>query len=223
MTSLTANLADSGRMPAEDHDNNPSMPRFPSKRGVCGVCCHPRRAVIELALAQGQAQQVVARVHGLSKFSVHRHWHSHVAETHKAALRLGSEITTINVPKLREAMRDNTLPDLLDLKARLWEALDRARDQGDLKHTSALIGRAINLEQAIATVTGQLRSDAVAVSSTININIYGELRTGLVGVLRAHPEAREAILGYLRIFDEQLARLEAGAPVSLSGVVGDAA
>mgnify|MGYP003559222665 CR=1 FL=1 len=195
----------------------------PFKRGVCGVCGHPRRAAIELALAQGQAQQAVAEAHGLSKFSVHRHWHSHVADTHKAALRLGSEVTTINVPRLREALRDNTLPDLLDLKTRLWAALDLARDQKDLKHTSALIGRAISLEEAIAAVTGQLRSDATSISSTININIYGELRTGLVGVLKAHPEAREAILGYLRTFDDQLAKLEGGAAVTIDGAISHAA
>lgn len=178
----------------------------------CTVCQHPRRGAIELELAQGGTQTAVAGRYQLTKFTVHRHWQNHVADSHKSALRLGSDAGTVDVGKLRDAMRSNTLPDLLDLKARLWGALDRAKAAGNLQIEGSLIGRALQLEESIARATGALRGDAVTVAGVINVNVYAELRGGLVQVLKTHPSAREALLEFLRGFDDKMARLETGVP-----------
>lgn len=212
MNAHNALQASSARSPARQ-----SMHRYRwnySKR-------HPRRAAIELAVARGEPMAQAGEPHGLSKWVVLRHWQSHVSEAQKAALRLGSEVNSVNLPSLQRAMRENSLPDLLALKGRVWAALDAAREAKDLKATSSLLGRAIDLQELIEKITVTTRADAGTVSEILQIDLYASLRSGILQALRQHPEARATMLDFLRNFDDRLAAIEGGAPV-LEGVVSGA-
>ncbi len=165
--------------------------------GRCGVCGHQERTRIELLLAGGAGQKSVADKFGLSKDSVHRHWHGHVTEERKAALLLGPVQVQALAAKVAEES-ESVIDHHKATRAGLYQFYSTALEAGDKTSGAMLAGRLTEVNNAIARITGELASSPLVQHNTqINFTTspeFAEFQGRLISVLNRFPEAREAVI-----------------------------
>jgi hypothetical protein len=172
----------------------------------CSVCQHRERAAIDLALARGVSAKALAKRSGLSKDALSRHSRAHLTAPMRAKLLAGPDLADIDLPRLRETESQSLLLHLVNLRHRLFYALDAAEEHGDgslLQTVTSQLHR--NLE-----LTGKLLGDLGIGGTHITQNIlvsplYMELRGAIVGALRGHPEAAQSVSAALRRLEDKAA------------------
>ncbi len=167
-----------------------------SRTGQCRLCACPDRARAELLLAGGASFAAVGRKFKLHHDAVRRHWAHHVSASRKGALALGPvqrEALAARVAEESEAVIDHHRA----VRAGLYELYNAALEAGDRTGGSMIAGRLIEVNGAIARITGQLATSPLIQNNTVNF--YGspefaQFQADLVRVLCRFPDAREAVL-----------------------------
>ncbi len=170
---------------------------------TCTVCASPKRAAIDKALLNNEPYRHIASQHGVSTAALQRH-RSHIPQ----ALAKAQEAEEI-------AQADDLLGQVRELKERMetqyrftQHILAKAAQADELRTMLLAVREASNVNremrgclELLAKLLGQLDD-----RPQINILLAPEwliLRSVLMDVLSAYPEARVAVAG-------NLARLEAG-------------
>jgi len=168
----------------------------------CGACAHPDRASIELGLANRVPLRVLSKRYGLSIDSIHRHRHKHMTPELTAQLMTRGRLTEIDLEHFRTTESEGILHHLVALRARLYQSLDQADDEGkgsDVAKISSTLLK--NLE-----LTAKLLGDLNAGSTNLTQNIlilpeYHGLRTAIMQALKPYPEARAAVANALQTYE----------------------
>ena len=176
--------------------------------GKCAVCGHIERVKIELLLAGGAGQKAVGRKFGISKDSIHRHWHGHVTAERRAQLIVGP------VPRhalAAQVCEENTsvLANLRIVRSGLWKQFDAALEAGDRMTGALLAGKLHQNLQITARITGELASSPLVQINNTQNNVamlmdnpeFGAFQTRLIATLRNFPEARAAVLAEFERLD----------------------
>jgi hypothetical protein len=171
----------------------------------CGVCGHRERSAIDLAISRGVSITAISKRSGLHPDALYRHSKNHLPAQLRAKLVAGPDLDGIDLPRLRETESQSLLLHLVNLRHRLFAALDAMEEFGDaggLTSVSAQLHR--NLE-----ITGKLLGDlAVGSSHVTNILVspaYVEARGAIVGALRGFPEAARAVAAALHGLESRAA------------------
>lgn len=155
----------------------------------CKVCSHPRRREIELALSSGQSYRDVARQHGLTKDSLHRH----VRGGHTGALLAEAREKRVQ-ERVREAV--DILDELLQLRARAMQMLTHAEEERDARAWAAVSREVRECLELQAELLGQLRRGA-QVGVLVASPAWQRLAAAIVEALAPYPEARSAVVRVL--------------------------
>lgn len=168
----------------------------------CTVCSHPDRASVELGLANRVPLRVLATRYGLSQDAVHRHRHRHMSPQLTAQLMTRGRLTEIDLDKLRITESEGLLQHLVAVRGRLYRAMDQAEDLGDYLNASRVSATLLKNLELTAKLLGDLQSGAQHVTQNILVMPeYHGLRTAILQALRAHPEARAAVVAALHTFE----------------------
>jgi len=151
----------------------------------CTICSHAERETIDHALVAGESAAAIAgRYRTIHERALRRHRDNHLPAT----LAKASEAQDV-------AEADDLLAQVRDLQVRTLAILEAA--EGVSQHRTALsaIREARNNLELLAKLLGELND-----SPTVNVLIspqWIEIRTVLLEVLAAYPEARSAVAGRL--------------------------
>ena len=178
--------------------------------GRCTVCGHPERTRIELLLAGGAGQKSVGDKFGLSKDSIHRHWHSHCSDERKAALLLGPVQVQALAAKVAEES-ESVIDHHKATRAGLYQFYATALEAGDKTSGAMLAGRLTEVNNAIARITGELAHSPLVQRNTVNVFMstpeFAEFQGRLIAALNRFPDAREAVIAeFDRLEAEQAAQ-----------------
>lgn len=160
--------------------------RPPSSRRTgrpCSVCTCADREEIDRALAvEASSIRNVAERHEIPATCVWRHAKSHLPATMLAASASADA-----------ARADRLLDAVLDLKARVAAAIERAEESGDDAGLLRAVGEARRVLELLARLAGRLTPD---VAVTVNITATPEwtaLMVAMLDALRQFPDARSAL------------------------------
>ncbi|MBR1156584.1 hypothetical protein [Bradyrhizobium sp. JYMT SZCCT0428] len=176
-----------------------------NKISKCLTCSHRERAGIDLALARGVSVRALASRYKLSRDTLYRHAKQHLPAQLRASLIAGPDLS-IDLDKLRETESQSLLANLVNLRGRLFSALDVGEENGDANMVARVAGQLHhNLE-----ITGKLLGDlSTGGSTTINnvlvLPAYVQMRVSLVDALRPFPEAARAVASVLHTIEHQAA------------------
>jgi hypothetical protein len=141
-------------------------PVVPTGKGKC--CCHPERARFELLLATGVSMSAVARRFRLNVYAVNRHWHFHISESRRAALAIGpAEVQALKARVAEES--ESVIDHYRALRSAMYDFLIAAQEAGDRNGGALIVGRLIEINNAIAKVTGQLANSPLIQHNTVNL------------------------------------------------------
>jgi len=184
--------------------------------GGCLVCAHVERGRIELLLAGGAGQKAVGRKFGLSKDSVHRHWHAHVSEERRLTLIMGP--VQVQALRARVAEENSSVIDNLKvIRSGLYQQYTAALEAGDRTSGSLLAGRLHENLRIVARITGELASSPLVTINNSQTNItalmdspqFAQFQARLIAILARYPDARDEVV---REF-EQLERERVAVPI----------
>jgi hypothetical protein len=184
--------------------------------GLCCVCGHPQRHLIELALVHKLPVRVIARRFELSKDSVFRHRRLHMPAQLVAAIATAAHPSEIDIEQLQRSESEGLLGSLVAQRARLQLISELCFEAGEL-------GAAVSTEKAITgslELTSKLLGMIVGRTQTTNILIsadYLRLRGAIVKALRPYPDAARAVGAALAELELAAATdiAEAGKPLLL--------
>ena len=120
------------------------MPAHKGHPGGCKVCEHVKRTRIELLLAGGAGQTAVAAKFGLSKDSVHRHWHGHVSEERRLSLIMGP-VQRMELSARVCEENGSVLDHLKVVRAGIYEQYRAALEAGDRNSGALLAGQSTRI------------------------------------------------------------------------------
>jgi len=174
----------------------------------CQVCRHPDRWRLELLRAGGAGLDVLAAKFGLSRDSIHRHWHDHVSDESKAGYLCGpAEIEKLAA---KAAIEGDSVLDYLKLcRTTLVGSLAAMTEAGDGRGAAYIAGQLTKTLETIAKVTGELGSLASSINITnnnvaiINSPQFATLQATMLRALAPFPDARGAVVLALRDLDAQ--------------------
>jgi hypothetical protein len=168
------------------------LPAHKGQDGGCKVCAHPERVGIELLLAGGAGQKAVGQKYGISKDSVHRHWHGHVSEERRARLLVGPVQKQALAARVAEE-NSSVIDNLRIIRAGLFESFDTALRAGDRNGVAQLTGRLQENLRIAGNITGELAQSPLVQLTQNNLFIgdpaFARFQADLVRVLTKHPEA----------------------------------
>ncbi|EQD36056.1 hypothetical protein B1A_18018, partial [mine drainage metagenome] len=151
----------------------------------------------ELLLAGGAGQRAVGDKFGLSKDSIHRHWHGHVSDERKAALILGPVQVQALAAKIAEES-ESVIDHHKATRAGLYQLYSTALEAGDKTSGALLAGRLTDVNNSIAKITGEMASSPLVQRNTVNVFMhtreFADFQARLIAVLNRFPDAREAVL-----------------------------
>ena len=169
----------------------------PGTRGQ--IVDHPQRPAIELGLARKVPLRVLARKFGVSTSSLARHRRLYMPPQLKAALRVSTTPTDIDLDEMRRTESEQPLQHILAMRGRLYMLLDEAERFGDVHGAVRVHGRInANLE-----FTAKLLGDLNTGDQHLHLHLtstpeYLRLRHMLIRALADHPEAMAAVASALR-------------------------
>jgi hypothetical protein len=152
-------------------------------------------------LAGGAGQKAVAKKYGMSKDSVHRHWSRHIDAKRKARLLVGP--VQEHTLRARLAEEGTSVIDQLRItRAGLFESYDIALKVSDLNAVAQLASKIHENLRICGNITGELASSPlVQINNNNQIGSvlvespeFAQFQKRLIGVLRDHPAAREAVI-----------------------------
>jgi hypothetical protein len=155
---------------------------------TCTVCTHPDAPAIDQALVNRRPFRNIAQQFNVSVWAVLRHHDDHLPET---------------LMKAREAEETVRADDLLEqvraLRTKSLQLMLSAEKAGDLR--TALAG--IREARACLELLAEL-AQAIDRRPTVNLLVAPEwlaVRSALLEVLRAYPEARTAVAARLAVLE----------------------
>lgn len=148
----------------------------------CLVCSHPQRKKIDKLLARGdESISELSRKFGVPWDSLKYHYNNHLPKT------------LVPSPSSKEiAVADNLLQELLNIRERAFNLLERAEAKEDLKAAGTLLRELREQLKLWAELEGRL-SQQTQVNVLVNPQ-WVELRALILNVLDEHPEAKEALI-----------------------------
>jgi len=155
---------------------------------TCTVCTHPERAAIDQALLAGEPLRDIARRTATTKDALSRHKAEHIP----SAIAKAQDAVEV-------AQADNLLRDVRQLKGKAIALLLKAEQAGDYRTALTGIREARACVELLLEVEGELDRRPV-----VNITVSAEwltIRTTLLAVLQAHPEARRDVVMALGMVD----------------------
>jgi hypothetical protein len=170
----------------------------------CAVCKRPDRARIEALRAGGVPLRAIAERFGLTgKDAVHYHFKNHVTPERRASLMIGpAQWETLSNQAAQES---RTLLERMNVATSiLFKRFVACAEAGADYALVGIAGKLNALFRDYAELTGQLREISTSVTinqNTINLIASPEfvaLQSGLLAIVRAHPDARADIIGLLR-------------------------
>ncbi len=172
--------------------------------GQCGVCRHTDRARAELWLAGGASHHSVAKKLGLSHDAVRRHWSGHVSHERKAALLMGPVQVEALAAKVAEES-ESILDHHRAVRAGLYQMYTAALEAGDRNGAATLAGRLIEVNNAIAKLTGQLIDSPLVQNNHLHIHspIIQDVQNMLLLTLSPYPEALDAVVAGFEELDRK--------------------
>ncbi len=153
---------------------------------VCTVCVHEDREAIDHVLVAGVSLRDVARRHGVSKDSLHRH-KQHLSA---AIVVLKAEQDHEHGATLVEQVRG--------LQREALSILESAKQSGHPTVALSAIREASRLLELCGRLTGELDERP---STTVNMLVAPEwltIRAAMLEALTPYPEARAAVAGRLQ-------------------------
>jgi hypothetical protein len=143
----------------------------------CTVCRHPARNQIDQALLQGARFRDLARRTGTDKSALLRHRDRHLP----SLLVKAQEAAVI-------ASADSLAAKLLAIEAEARRLGEKAEEAGDLRGALQAVRELTRLVELAARVSGELRSERVAV----NVSVTPEIAARMASIFLARRE-RQAI------------------------------
>jgi hypothetical protein len=147
---------------------------------ACTVCSHPEKEAIDRSLVGGASNRSLASVYDVSEAAVRRHAGNHLPAT--LAKAQGAQ---------EAAHADDLLAQVRGLQARTLAILEAAEASSQHRTALAAIREARSNLELLAKLLGELDERPVNVLVSPQ---WIEVRTLVVGALKAHPLAREAVL-----------------------------
>ncbi len=153
----------------------------------CTVCNHLDRASIEIGLANGIAQRVLALRHGLDRSQLSRHLSNHMDADLLGRLKTRGTRSDEELAHIREVESKSLLDNLVRDRARLHRNADRSFEIKDYAGERAALAEARKSSESIGKLLGQLGIANLTINQQINLTQSPEwhvIRTALVRELR---------------------------------------
>jgi hypothetical protein len=139
---------------------------MPKHGRQCNCCRHRELAGINLALARGVSVRALARRYGLSIDSLFRHRTNHLPPQLRASLIAGPDLD-IDLDKLRETESQSLLSHLINLRGRLFSALDISEEFRDGNMLARVAGQLHNNLELTGKLLGDLSSGHTSVTNVL--------------------------------------------------------
>jgi hypothetical protein len=163
--------------------------------GRCAVCGHAERTRIELLLAGGAGQKAVGDKYGLSKDSIHRHWHGHVSEERRLNLVMGP-VGRMELSARVAEENSSVLDHLKAVRAGIYQQYHAALEAGDRNSGALLAGKLHENLRITARITGELATSPLIQNNSLTVIQSPEMQgllDEIVNALAPWPEALEAL------------------------------
>lgn len=188
--------------------------------GRCAVCGHADRTRIELLLAGGAGQKSVGDKFGLSKDSIHRHWHSHVSEERRLNLVMGP-VGRMELSARVAEENSSVLDHLKAVRAGIYQQYHAALEAGDRNSGALLAGKLHENLRITAKITGELISSPLVQINNQQTNVtalmgsreFAAFQAALIRTLGRFPEARDAVVVEFERLERQASPQPAPIPV----------
>ncbi|MHB1814155.1 MAG: hypothetical protein ACYCUE_04910 [Steroidobacteraceae bacterium] len=201
---------------------------------VCTICCHDKRAEIELLLAgcarkdnQSSVDSVgtlrrpsivrIAKRFGVGRMALQRHWRRHVPQDRQTALIAGPGVdlaaAAVFAAEAGVGLYDAVEQSAMRFYARSLLALQAGRETP----ASTLYARFLDAVRLLAQLKGDLQRGGAVVTNNIAIlqsPLMADLQRLLVERLEPFPDARASVLEGL----EELSRRSLPAPAPVQTV-----
>ncbi len=154
---------------------------------TCTVCDHPKIDEINNRLLNNETYRTIADDTGLSETALKRHKNGdgknpgHIP----AVLAKAQEAHEV-------ARADNLLEELLKVRAKTFELLDKAEEAKEVKAWPGFLRELREQIKLMAELEGRLAAQP-QISILVNPQ-WIELRTMIIKALESYPEAREAVI-----------------------------
>lgn len=181
----------------------------------CHVCRHPRRAEIEIGLANRVPIRVLGERFDVSPWSIQRHRKAHLSETAKAAILTAKRPSEIDLEALERTESEGLLANVLRQRARLQQLVESAMELGDVRAAAAVEGKITDNLSLAAKLLGQLVVKHEVKKASIVLSAdYIALRGAIIRALEPHPQARIDVAKALHALEAEAAEeiKEAKAP-----------
>jgi len=188
-------------------------------RQQCTICKHPKRAVLDQALASGIGYKSLSKKHGVSKFALYRHKRAHLSPEMRtaAARKMLKREGDLRAILLEEGT--SLVEQLGAFRAQLYDTFVIAKEIGDLKAAAHLGSRIHDNFTLVAKLTGELLPhSSVNVTNLLLSPDYQRIRSQLLRALSSHPEAAADVAEIFRQAGaEAVALIEAETPRVING------
>jgi hypothetical protein len=153
----------------------------------CTACAHRERAALDLAICRGVSVTALARKYSLSTDAIYRHQKAHISAAVRAKLVAGPDMTGVDIAKLRDDESDSILLNLINLRHRLFAAIDDAETFGDPAMLASLAGALHKNLEIAGKLVGTLSSGTHITNNILIQPAWVELRGALMDALTAWP------------------------------------
>jgi hypothetical protein len=186
---------------------------------ACGICVHPQRHLIELAMMHRVPVRVLARrFPDVGHDCFFRHRRNHMPPQLKAALLAAVHPTEVDLEQLERSESEGLLGSLVSQRARLQLLSELAFEAGEISAATSVeraITQSLELTSKLLGMIVQ-RHDVRSTSILISAD-YLQLRGAIIGALKPYPEAARAVGAALAELELSAAKdiTESGRPLLL--------
>jgi len=166
----------------------------------CKVCNHPERGRIEVLIAGGASQSAVARKFSISGDSVHRHWRQHIDAERRSILVVGPVERQALASQIAEES-SSVLDHFRAVRAGLYRLFSAALEAGDRNGGALVGGKLIDVNSAVAKLTGELANSPLVQHNTLNVIMESpqvqSFLQELAAQLKPFPDALRAVVAWM--------------------------
>jgi hypothetical protein len=172
---------------------------------TCAICKSTERRRLETLSLGGASLRSLAKQFNFHRDQVHRHMRNHVPASTRAVLLVGK--TPLEQLRAKAAEeKGSVLEHLTIARSMTLNAMMSTAEAASWPTFTLLVGRYTETNRAIAQITGELERLSPSIAIQNNIAIMSDprmiqLQSGLLTIARAHPAARQDIVGLLRRLD----------------------
>ncbi len=185
------------------------MARRRGPNGKCAVCVSDHRIDIEAAMARGASARAAAKKYGAHEDACWRHWKRHTPDAIKANYFAGKARALADLQDMAIDEDTGILGALRVVRNGLYSRYEGALSADDTNGVAILAGRLHENLQMAAKITGELRKFGGITNLQVNNILLApqvvELQAAVLRALRAHPDARNAVIRELRALEDKAA------------------